>query len=201
MHHIIILYYMGHIERKKREQQITRNSILKAALDIANAEGWQAVTIRKISESIEYTTSIVYSHFENKEALLREITNYGFRLLNQQGEKLLLEELKPAKQLLKVSLNNWDFAANNKELHHLMFSMGKPSDDDANKGMARIKEVFTKLTGKSESEIESYILNWICLRRGCLDLLMDYDKSDDGINPRDLYIEFIERFISSITPK
>ncbi len=56
---------MGHIERKKREQQITRNSILKAALDIANAEGWQAVTIRKISESIEYTTSIVYSHFEN----------------------------------------------------------------------------------------------------------------------------------------
>jgi AcrR family transcriptional regulator len=192
---------MGHIERKLREKENTKNNILKAALDIAIADGWQAVTIRRIAEAIEYTTSIVYEHFENKEALLLEITNYGFRLLNQQGEKILSEELEPAEQLLKVSLSSWDFARNNKELYHLMFSMGKPSNEDARKGMASIVGIFTKLTGKSEDEIESYILNWICLRLGAINLLMNYqyENDDHKLKAREFYVEFIKRFISSIS--
>ena len=44
---------MGHIERKKRDKENIKNSILKAALDIAIAEGWQTVTIHRISEAIE----------------------------------------------------------------------------------------------------------------------------------------------------
>jgi AcrR family transcriptional regulator len=53
------------------------------------AEGWQAVTIRRISEAIEYTTSFVYSHFENKDALLNEIMTNGFNQMYALSEKAL----------------------------------------------------------------------------------------------------------------
>lgn len=122
-------------------------------MDIAIAEGWQTVTIRRISEAIEYTTSIIYEHFENKEALLNEISINGFRSLYQQGEKILSEDLEPGVQLLKVSLNNWDFALNNRELYYLMFSLKKPSDEYSLKGMDVIKEIFVKLTDKNENEV------------------------------------------------
>ena len=191
---------MGHLERKIRNKENIKNSILKAALDIANADGWQAVTIRKISEEIEYTTSIVYGHFESKEALLREIINTGFLSLNQEFEKILSKEMNPEKQLLQLSLINWDFALNNKELYKLMFNFGKPSNENANKGRDLIKAIFVKITGKSKKMVDSLILNWICLRRGAINMIIEFhgDKLDLQ-KKRKLYIEFMERFISSIS--
>jgi DNA-binding transcriptional regulator YbjK len=44
---------MGHIERKKRDQENIRASIINAAIDLAKSEGWSTVTIRKIAEAIE----------------------------------------------------------------------------------------------------------------------------------------------------
>jgi len=191
---------MSHIERKIRDKENTKNSILKAALDIANSEGWQAVTIRRISEKIEYTTSIVYEHFESKEALLREITNSGFRTLYQQFEKTFSKKSDPKKQLIQLSLINWDFAINNKELYHLMFSLERPSNENVTRGMTLIKDVFAKLTGKKKDEVDTLILNWVCLRQGAINLMLDFkDDELDVKNPRELYIEFIERFISSIS--
>lgn len=188
---------MSHIERKKRDKENTRNSILKAALDIAIAKGWQSVTIRKISEAIEYTTSIVYGHFDSKEALFHEIRDSGFDLLYKQFEKIHDEETDPKKQLMKLSLINWDFAQNNKELYNLMFFFGKPSSEVANKGLTLINDIFIKLTGKTEDEVDSLVLNWICLRQGAINLMMNFQGNNS--NAREIYIEFIDRFISSIS--
>ena len=191
---------MGHIERKQRERENTKNSILKAALDIAIAEGWTAVTIRRISEKIEYTTSIVYSHFENKEALLLEIVDQGFEKLYKYIMKSLKNEDDPKKQIMIVSLANWDFAMTNRELYNLMFNLNRPSGDNATKGMQIIEDIFFQYTGKSRDEVEHIVLNWICLRRGCLNLLIDFSMQDKETDSRQLYIEFMSRFIYSITP-
>ena len=191
---------MGHLERRNRDKENTKNSILKAALDIAIAEGWQAVTIRKISEAVEYTTSIVYGYFESKEALLLEISNSGFSQLYKLSDTALSQETDPGQQLLKLSLINWDFAQENKELYQLMFNLKRPAGDVAFKGMSLIEDVFYKLTGKNEKEINSLILNWICLRRGCINLLTDFHEVEENVNARELYIEFMNRFIISITP-
>jgi AcrR family transcriptional regulator len=191
---------MGHFERKIRDKENIKNSILKAALDIAIAEGWQAVTIRRISDEIEYTTSIVYGHFESKDALLREITNNGFITLNQELEKVLSKEMDPKKQLLQLSLINWDFALNNKELYKLMFNFGKPSNENAIRGIDLIKEIFAKITGKRKKTLDSMMLNWICLRRGAINMIMEFQGDELDLKKlRELYIEFMERFISSLT--
>jgi len=191
---------MGHLERKIRDKENIKNSILKAALDIAIAEGWQAVTIRRISEQIEYTTSIVYGHFESKEALLSEITNTGFISLNREFEKILSKEMDPKKQLLHLSLINWDFALSNKELYKLMFNFGKPSNLNAIRGKDLMKEIFAKITGRNKKTIDSIVLNWICLRRGAINMIMEFHGDElDMKKLRKLYIEFMERFISSIS--
>jgi len=191
---------MGHLERKLRDKENIKNSIQKAALDIANAEGWQAVTIRRIAEEIEYTTSIVYGHFESKEALLSEIINTGFISLNHEFEKILSKEMDPKKQLLHLSLINWDFALSNKELYKLMFNFGKPSNLNAIRGKDLMKEIFAKITGRNKKTIDSIVLNWICLRRGAINMIMEFHGDElDMKKLRKLYIEFMERFISSIS--
>lgn len=123
-----------HIERKQREQENLRKSILQAALDIAVDKGWENVTIRKIADAVEYTTSIVYSHFENKEAMLQELVEVGFSALNERFKKSVEKESDSKKQLLAISLVNWDYAFENNALYKLMFSSGKPTSDAAKQG-------------------------------------------------------------------
>ncbi|MDR1416635.1 MAG: TetR/AcrR family transcriptional regulator, partial [Prevotellaceae bacterium] len=73
---------MGHIERRQKEREATRKSIMDTALNIAIAEGWNAVTIRRIADTIEYTPPIVYEHFKNKEDLFDELKLMGHRRLH-----------------------------------------------------------------------------------------------------------------------
>ena len=39
--------------------------------------------MRKIADAIEYSAPVVYDHFENKEAILFEISLQGFKLLQK----------------------------------------------------------------------------------------------------------------------
>ncbi len=74
---------MGSKQRRQRERQELRQAILAAARDIAAREGWQAVTIRKVAEAIEYTPPIIYEYFASKEALLFELLREGFWQVGQ----------------------------------------------------------------------------------------------------------------------
>ena len=59
-------------------------SILQAAWQLVEKEGWQSLSIRKIAEAIEYSSPVIYDHFANKEAILLEFTKRGFQQLNEQ---------------------------------------------------------------------------------------------------------------------
>src|SRR5687768_16278471 len=61
--------HMGIKERREREKQVTRQSILTAAHRIARQEGWPALTIRKVADEIEYSTPMIYEYFTNKEEI------------------------------------------------------------------------------------------------------------------------------------
>ena len=78
---------MGIAERKLRQKEEVRASILRAASKLVEKEGWQALSIRKIADAIEYSVPVIYDHFENKEALLLEFTKRGFQRLNEELAK------------------------------------------------------------------------------------------------------------------
>ena len=81
---------MGIKQRREREKQEVRQDILIAAREIALHEGWQAVTIRKVAERIEYSPSMIYEYFASKEAMLLA--------LHSEGSHLLALALKTAKR-------------------------------------------------------------------------------------------------------
>ncbi|QMU28888.1 TetR/AcrR family transcriptional regulator [Adhaeribacter radiodurans] len=118
---------MGIIERKQRQKEEVRGSILQAAWALVLAEGWQALSIRKIAEAIEYSVPVIYNHFENKEAILQEFTKEGFRLLNLQLEEAKLQHDEPSTQLEALAHAYWNFAFANKEYYQLMYGLGMPT--------------------------------------------------------------------------
>jgi len=189
---------MGHIERKERERENIHQRLLQAALDIAKAEGWQGVTIRKIANAVEYTTSVVYGHFESKELLLQEIIDNGFTALYGKFIKTYKKESDPHKQLMDLSLIFWNFGLKNKELYQLMLSSGTPSNKTLLEAAPMLNDIMQKISGKSEKEANSLVLNWTCLREGAITRLLYLMKkgNDEG---QQLYTDFMERFIKSIS--
>jgi AcrR family transcriptional regulator len=118
---------MGIAERKLRHKEEIRGSILRAAWALVLEEGWQALSIRKIADAIEYSVPVIYSHFENKEAILQEFLEQGFRLLNQELQKAREQAQEPARQLEAMAHAYWNFAFQNKEYYQLMYGLGMPT--------------------------------------------------------------------------
>src|SRR5271163_1039847 len=72
---------MGLKERRERERDGVRAKIMNAARDLFAAEGIEAVSMRKIAEAVEYSPTVIYQHFADKESLLREICRADFATL------------------------------------------------------------------------------------------------------------------------
>jgi AcrR family transcriptional regulator len=89
---------LGPRERREREREEIRTRILDAARDLFAAEGYEAVTMRRIAERIEYSPTAIYFHFKDKETLLHEICDSDFLTLAQQ----LTETAKIADPLQKL---------------------------------------------------------------------------------------------------
>lgn len=70
---------MGIAERKGRERAEREHRIVAAARAIAERDGWDAVTIRRLAEEIEYSQPVLYSHFENRDAIVAAVAMEGFK--------------------------------------------------------------------------------------------------------------------------
>ena len=72
---------MGTLERRERERQALRRQILEAARDLFVREGFEAVTMRRIAEAIDYSATALYKHFQDKEALITALLEEDFEAL------------------------------------------------------------------------------------------------------------------------
>ncbi len=118
-----VVYKMASKDRILRLKEETRINILDAALQIVKEDGWQALSMRKIADVIEYTAPIIYEYFANKEAILLELARKGYLLLAKDLREAKAEHRLPAKQLEAMWLAYWNFAFENKELYQGMFGV------------------------------------------------------------------------------
>src|SRR6187431_2947649 len=107
---------MASKERIQRLKDDTRNNILEASIDIVKEEGWQALSMRKIADEIEYTAPIIYEYFSNKEAILSELNKKGYLLLMEEITAAKNAHELPAEQLEAIWMAYWNFAFKEKEL-------------------------------------------------------------------------------------
>jgi AcrR family transcriptional regulator len=193
---------MAHTERRQREKADQKQAIMNAAVAIAAKEGWQAVTIRRIADVVEYAPPIIYEYFKNKEDLFRELIYKGFRLLHDEYQNAKGEEQDPKKLLYKLSLTHWIFAETNKELYQLMFDLERPlPSEEMKKNFSLILDIFLQLSDNKEEDADILMLSWIIMNHGAISFLMQLPPPPEkfkNISLFELYKKVITRFISSI---
>ena len=116
-------------ERKIKHRLEVRTSILEAAREVVLKEGWEALSVRKIAEAIDYSVPVIYDHFINKEALLLEFVKQGFGLLNSKLADAKTCSDDPELQIKAIGYAYWKFSHDHKEYYRLMFGLGIPSCD------------------------------------------------------------------------
>jgi AcrR family transcriptional regulator len=69
--------------RRERAREERRTLILRAARDLAESEGWDAVTTRRLAEAVDYSQPVLYGHFKNMDAIADAVALEGIEELTQ----------------------------------------------------------------------------------------------------------------------
>ncbi|MBK0375977.1 TetR/AcrR family transcriptional regulator [Streptomyces sp. RB110-1] len=64
-------------ERKERERAARERLIVATARELAEEQGWDAVTTRRLAERIEYSQPVLYSHFRGKREIIGAVALEG----------------------------------------------------------------------------------------------------------------------------
>ncbi|QHS63796.1 TetR/AcrR family transcriptional regulator [Chitinophaga agri] len=113
-------------DRKTRLKEEIRANILDAAFKLAKDNGWEAVSMRKIATMISHTAPVIYDYFQNKEAILKELSRAGFQQLTARMTEAQQLHEQPEQQLEAVWAAYLDFSQVEKEYYQLMFGLGVP---------------------------------------------------------------------------
>jgi TetR/AcrR family transcriptional regulator len=93
------LNLMGIAERKEREKQKRRKSILDAAEKIFFAENGDKATMDDLAEKVELSKGTLYLYFKNKTELLYALAERGVNLLYENCKKIRKSGLTGKQQL------------------------------------------------------------------------------------------------------
>lgn len=161
---------MGIKERRQRQRQQLRDGILSAAREVARAEGWQAVTIRKIAGLIEYSPPVIYEYFDSKDDLLLELVRMGYAGQLAAIEKARNASGDPEEALLGMSRAWCRFAFEAPDLYQVMYGLGgvsTPTTELRKEGekigetiAVVLTEVLTRNGKQSEDVWEKVTLAW-----------------------------------------
>ena len=102
------------------QRQALRTLIIDAARELFVARGVEAVTMREIAKRIDYSATSIYSHFEDKDALIRAICDTDFLALADQL-KCLMQISHPLERLSAFGRGYAQFALTHPNHYRLMF--------------------------------------------------------------------------------
>jgi AcrR family transcriptional regulator len=111
--------------RRERERAERHRLILTVARELAEAEGWEAVTTRRLAERVEYSQPVLYSHFKGKDAIVAAVAEEGFTELAEllRRARTAARGREPQGGLRAVCRAYLDFAVEHPALYQAMFVM------------------------------------------------------------------------------
>ncbi|HEY0452807.1 MAG TPA: TetR/AcrR family transcriptional regulator [Actinophytocola sp.] len=110
------------MSRRERERAERHELIVRTARELAEADGWAAVTTRRLAELIEYSQPVLYSHFAGKDAIVAAVAVEGFAELASVMHRARDAATSPADAVHAVAKAYVDFAETNPALYDAMFS-------------------------------------------------------------------------------
>jgi AcrR family transcriptional regulator len=111
---------MGIAERKERQKAELRQRILEASLGILEREGFDALTMRKVADAIEYSPAAIYLYFDSREQIAQALGRRAFQQLLaclQRAEGVR----EPAARLHAMAQEYARFALENPAGYRLVF--------------------------------------------------------------------------------
>ena len=111
---------MGTIERRDRERLETRAKIMDAARELFGREGYEAVSMRRIAEVIEYSPTAIYVHFRDKQDLLLQLCQSDFATLGH-GVADLQQVADPIERIKRMGHAYIRFGVTHPNHYRLMF--------------------------------------------------------------------------------
>ncbi len=109
-------------DRRERERAARRHLIITTARRVAEAEGWEAVTTRRLSTEIEYSQPVLYKHFSGMEQLADAIAIEGFGELAEVTRDARLGAEAGSDTLTRTARAYLDFARDNPAVYDAMFA-------------------------------------------------------------------------------
>ncbi|UAK31521.1 TetR/AcrR family transcriptional regulator [Nocardia asteroides] len=110
--------------RRERERAERHRLIIDTARELAESQGWDAVTVRRLAERIEYSQPVLYSHFAGKDEIVTAVAEEGIAEM-AAWSRAALESAggEPRAALAAVARSYLDFATARPALYDAMFLM------------------------------------------------------------------------------
>jgi AcrR family transcriptional regulator len=110
-------------ERKERERAGRERLIVATARELAEQQGWDAVTTRRLAESIEYSQPVLYSHFRGKREIIGAVALEGAAELAAALRSAAAAADGPRARVTALARAYLDFAARNPAVYDAMFQL------------------------------------------------------------------------------
>jgi AcrR family transcriptional regulator len=132
-------------ERRQRDRADRRQAIVTAARQMAEAEGWDAVTTRRLADQIEYSQPVLYSHFAGKGDIVGAVAVEGFaelRLILRSAREAAGSPEAALRELAEVYVG---FALEHPALYDAMFTLSTDLPFGRPEAPRELQAAFTEL--------------------------------------------------------
>lgn len=110
-------------ERKQRERAERERLIVATARELAEQQGWDAVTTRRLAERIEYSQPVLYSHFRGKREIIGAVALEGAAEMAAAVRAATAAADGPRGRVTALARAYLDFAADNPAVYDAMFQL------------------------------------------------------------------------------
>ncbi|MFD8910768.1 TetR/AcrR family transcriptional regulator [Streptomyces sp. NPDC059575] len=131
--------------RRERERAERERLIVTAARELAETEGWDAVTTRRLAAEIEYSQPVLYSHFKGKDAIMAAVAVEGCAELATELRTARTKATTPKDALAAVGRAYTAFAQRRPALYDAMFTHHVDLPFATPEAPAPLKEAFGEL--------------------------------------------------------
>ena len=133
-----------------------KENILKCALDLFYAKGYDAVGVQEIAEKAGITKPTLYYYFGSKYGLLETLLTTKFKVFRERFERVAYYNGNVTETLNRIAADYVDYAVNDQKFYMLLMSMFYlPRENEMYKAaQPLIKEFFRIIVKVSEDARE-----------------------------------------------
>ncbi|MEV8425626.1 TetR/AcrR family transcriptional regulator [Streptomyces niveus] len=110
-------------ERKQRQRVERERLIVATARELAERQGWDAVTTRRLAERIEYSQPVLYSHFRGKREIIGAVALEGAAELALAVRAATSAVDGPRARVTALARAYLDFAERNPAVYDAIFQL------------------------------------------------------------------------------